>query len=128
MLNFLAKLLGIEDAEIVITKNDKILDRFDTREYRVNGLLHKSAAPGVYNLMLREHPSDPVNLILCHEMVHLAQYVKGFLSLDMDTKVFTWKGQAYAASYPYDSRPWEMEAFTKQGKLLRQFQKFQKGK
>lgn len=128
LLEFTAKQLGISDAEVVITKNDKLLDRFSTREYRVNGLLHKSSAPGIYNLILREHPSEPLNLILCHEMIHLGQYIKGQLSLDMDNKVFTWKGQSYASDYPYESRPWEMEAFNGQGKLLKKFRKFQNGK
>jgi len=128
LLEFAAKQLGISDAEVVITKNDKLLDRFSTREYRVNGLLHKSPAPGVYNLMLREHPSDPLNLILCHEMIHLGQYIKGQLSLNVDTKVFTWKGQTYASEYPYESRPWEIEAFNGQGKLLKKFRKFKNGK
>lgn len=128
LLEFTAKQLGISDAEVVITKNDKLLDRFSTREYRVNGLLHKSSAPRIYNLILREHPSEPLNLILCHEMIHLGQYIKGQLSLDMDNKVFTWKGQSYASDYPYESRPWEMEAFNGQGKLLKKFRKFQKGK
>lgn len=126
LLDFIAKQLDIRDAEVVITQNDKLLDRFGTREHRVNGLMHKSTAPGVYNLMLREHPSEPLNLILCHEMIHLGQFIKGQLSLNMDTKVFTWKGQSYASDYPYECRPWEIEAYNGQGKLLKKFRKSQR--
>ena len=124
LISHITKELDIKDAEIVVTKNDSLLDKFGTMEYRVNGLLHKSAAPGVYNLMVREHPSDSMDLVLCHELVHLKQFTDGKLSLNMDSKVFTWKGRNYSGDTPYGERPWENEAFEKQWPLVRSYRRY----
>ena len=37
-------------------------------------------------------------------------------------------GKEYPASYPYNQRPWEIEAFNTQGKLWRNYKQFKKSK
>ena len=37
-------------------------------------------------------------------------------------------GKEYEASYPYDSRPWEKEAFQAQNKLWKQYKQFKKNR
>lgn len=123
IMRFAAERLNVDDVEVVVIHNERILDKFDTLKLHVNALLHKTPVPNTYELIIRERPVDPVPLIICHEMIHLSQYVRGDLSLDMDRKIFTWKGREYGPDLEYQWRPWEREAFNGQASLLRAFRK-----
>lgn len=119
-----AKLLGIDDAEITVIQNDKMLDAVAGDEYVVNGLLHKTKIPGhKYNLYLRKDTNEPFRNTICHEMLHLKQYIDGDLSVDIDNRKFTWKGKDYQYSFPYKQRPWEQEVFRKQNAFIAQVRK-----
>lgn len=119
-----AKLLGIEDAEITVIKNDSMLDKVGSPDLIVNGLLHKNNLPGnSYNLYLRWDTNEPIRSILCHEMLHLKQYIDGVLSLDINKKKFFWNGKEYSYDVPYMQRPWEQEVFKKQNSFISKVRK-----
>lgn len=125
LLQWLATRLNITSGEVVLVHNDKILNKFSNNDLKINALLYETPFRGVYNLIIDSKISNP-DLILCHEMVHLSQYIKGYLKLDMDNKIFTWKGAKYDNSLPYDLRPWEREAYSQQGKLYREYKKYKR--
>lgn len=119
-----AKSLGIEDAEIVVIQNDRMLNSVAGDGYVVNGLLHKTRAPGnKYNLYLRKNTEEPIRTVICHEMLHLKQYIDGDLAVDVNNRQFSWKGKIYPYSYPYMQRPWEQEVFRKQNAFIAQVRK-----
>lgn len=119
-----AKLLGIEDAEITVIKNDSMLDKVGSPDLIVNGLLHKNNLPGnSYNLYLRGDTNEPIRSTLCHEMLHLKQYIDGVLSLDINKKEFFWNGKEYSYDVPYMQRPWEQEVFRKQNSFISEVRK-----
>lgn len=123
LIEFVSHSLGISYAEVIITKNDKLLNKFNTNDFQLSALLYKAATPDVYNLIIREYQNEPISLVLCHEMIHLKQFVDGRLELDMNTKTFIWEGKRYSGSISYGTRPWEIEAFEKQWSLLRSYKK-----
>ena len=123
LMEFVAGELGISGVEVIITGNDGVLNRFGTKDLRLNALLYKSELPGVYNLAVRERRDGSACLTLCHEMVHLKQYVDGRLTVDMNSKAFGWEGARYSCDTPYEARPWEAEAFRMQWPLLRSYKR-----
>lgn len=123
-INIAAEKLGISDVEITVIKNDNMLDQVGSKDYIVNGLLHKTNVPGnYYNLYLRKDTNEPLRLTICHEMLHLRQYIDGDLAVDIDRKLFIWKGKDYPYSYPYMDRPWEKEVFKNQSKFVAEIKK-----
>lgn len=88
LLEFCTSALNIPDCEVYISRDDKLLQKFDTKKYQINALLHQSAIPHVYNLIIRNKPSDPIESILAHELVHLKQYELKELSLNINKKEF----------------------------------------
>ena len=107
-----AERLGLDGADVVVSRNDALLNRMGCGSLQIDALLYKAQVPApVYNLCLRSNPSRSIPLILCHETVHLSQYMRGDLSVDLDAMCFTWKGKEYPPYYDYDSRPWEVEAY-----------------
>lgn len=119
-----AKLLNISDAEITVIQNDKMLDMVAGDDYVVNGLLHKTNIPGNnYNLYIRKDTNEPIRSVICHEMLHLKQYIDGYLSVDLNNKKFKWKGKDYPYSYPYEQRPWEQEVFKQQTSFISKVRK-----
>ena len=125
LMGFAFKTLGIEGVTLQIIQNDKVLDMFSTEDISLSALLTKTQL-GTYQLMLRSKPDNILTFILAHEMIHLSQMVNGKLSLDMGRRVFSWNGQEYATSYPYDNRPWEIEAKNKGEKLWKQWKRERK--
>lgn len=127
LLQWLANRLGITSGEVVLVHNDKILDKFSTNDFKIDALLYEMPLDNQYQLIIRSKGVN-VETILCHEMVHMSQYMRGDLKLDMNKKEFTWKGRKYENTYPYDSRPWEIEAFNMQGKLFREYKRYKRQK
>lgn len=114
-----AEKLGIANVEITVIKNDSMLDQVGSKDYIVNGLLHKTNIPGnYYNLYLRKDTNEPLRSIICHEMLHLRQYIDGDLLVNVERRLFIWKGKDYPYSYPYMDRPWEKEVFKAQSKFI----------
>lgn len=122
VIEFAAGRLGIpEDIELVINHNERVLDRFGGDRLHIDAILHQMALPGKYQLIIRRFPTDPIVRILLHETVHLSQYVSGDLSLDLDSNIYTWKGQIYGPEIEYRKRPWEVEAFSMASKLEKEW-------
>lgn len=123
VLSFAAEKLGIDGVEVIVVNNEQTLDKFSDERWFINALLHKLPVPNTYELFIRKKTVDPLRLVLCHEAVHLYQFVSGQLRVDMEKKEFFWKGKKYPNSYEYDLRPWEREAFAKQAGLAAAFRK-----
>ena len=112
--------LGVDDVEIIVTRNDGLLQRFINESWVVNALLHKAPPPlKCFNLYISSEPQKAMPLLLCHEAVHMSQYMRGDLALNLEKKEFTWKGKKFDNSCDYLSRPWEIEAFAEESKVLR---------
>jgi len=104
---FAARLLGIEDFELNILEVCK-----DTYSYAVK------EGPKKYLICIREDlPKSMIMDFLGHEMVHIAQYVRG----DMEDHPCgtLWKGELFDdgehLSDLYFMSPWEMEARALEG-------------
>ena len=54
---------------------------------------------------------------LAHEMVHVKQWARKELSMDMEQ----WKSRAYCGNIDYWNQPWEREARRLQGKMLEDY-------
>lgn len=119
------KKLGVTDADVTVCVNTQMLDRFSGDNTELQALIYE-AVPSKYVLFIRANIDGDVVPVLCHEAVHLSQYLSGRLKFEVKTGVCTWNGQRYAADYPYMSRPWEQEAFAKQGKLAKDYRKQKK--
>lgn len=128
VFSFAAGRLNIDGVEVIVIHNEKILNKFDSDKWHVDAIMHKTPVPNTYELIVRERTDDPLDLILCHEAIHLSQFVRGDLSLDMDRKIFTWKGKTYTSDYEYQWRPWEREAFNGQGAMLRAYRRSKRPK
>lgn len=124
------KIFGYNIANIIVQYNNKILNKFSTNEYELQALLDKSPIPHTYNLVIRERPQEPMELIICHEMIHFNQYERGDLQLEKDNSnlVYIFKGVKYSQYIDYYSRPWEQEAYQAQDYLWRQFRNYIKTK
>lgn len=124
IIEFAAEQLKLDNVTVVVQNNDIILDKIGGPEWRADGLLYKTNLPSTtYSLIIRRRPEMSIQLILCHEMVHLSQYMRGDLTFDIKKNSFTWKGNKYDSSIPYKERPWEKEAFDGQSKLERAYRK-----
>jgi len=73
--------------------------------------------------LLNKVPLDELLQTLAHEMVHVKQYAKGELKDVGGGKRFKWAKQVYDDT-EYTSRPWEIEAFTKEVELYREYKRY----
>jgi hypothetical protein len=88
LLNFLASELKISDeVELMLFYNPKLLNALSTKDIEYNAIL-QNPIPHHYTLMLRDNLTS-LNLILCHEMIHLKQYESGLLKQSSDFKTMT---------------------------------------
>ncbi len=124
ILRFALGRLGVDDITVVVVNNDRLLDRLaGGGDVTYDALVTETALDRQFLLTLREHLTVSLTSALCHESVHISQYVSGRLKLDPKTGVCTWMGRTYPADYDYRRRPWEAEAFRLQGKLAREYRK-----
>lgn len=72
-----------------------------------------------YIVVLRstQHISQ-IGLTLAHELVHVKQMARGILKTAPQGTHF-WAGKKYKKSTPYYSRPWEIDAFSRQELVYR---------
>lgn len=124
ILRFALGRLGVDDITVVVVNNDRLLDRLaGGGDVTYDALVTETALERQYLLTLRERLTVGLTAVLCHESVHISQYVSGRLRLDSKTGVCTWMGRTYPADYEYRRRPWESEAFRLQSKLAREYRK-----
>jgi len=75
----------------------------------------------------RNHIHDHhIYRVLCHEMVHVAQYASGRLRERPTCTV--WEGKKISKKLSYRNRPEEVEAWSLEGKLLGDWKKTKDGK
>lgn len=127
-ISFTCEALGITDVTIVASINEKLLQKFSRKgDTEYDAILFKTKVPHIYNLYFRRNFNASYYVeIICHEAVHLMQYERGDLSLNISTGECRWKGETYCSDYPYMSRPWEKEAFKEQAGLLKTYRKAKK--
>lgn len=115
------KILGYSEANIMVVKNDRLLSRLTTNDCELQAFLYNLPVPHHYTLCVRSNPSDSLELILCHEMVHFDQFERGDLEVSTSPVKFFWKGDEWLPSNKYNSRPWEIEAKERQNKIWKEF-------
>ena len=81
--------------------------------------LDLSAVTGAYLVVIKpKRKLKEIALALAHEMVHVKQMAKGILKSAKNGD-HMWAGKRYSKDTAYLSRPWEIEAFSKQELILR---------
>jgi len=76
-------------------------------------------APNMYCISLNSRLTlNELAVSLAHEMVHIAQMIKGTLKSGPDGGNW-WSGKFYPASTPYLDKPWEIKAFQRQELIAR---------
>lgn len=125
LLNFCAKELNIpEDVSLMLVQNEKLLKSI-SKEVEYEALLQN---PIEKQFVLFSKDQTINQYIICHEMIHMAQYCRGDLKMSNDFREITWKGKLFDNSVPYEDREWEQEAFSKQNKLWKKFKQTIKSK
>lgn len=112
-----------DDVTLYMTYNNKVCDHFSTPDLKIDALLDKAPVDHAYNLVVREYAD--LKTIIPHELIHLHQYEIGDLKLNKfeDKLIFSYKGEEYDPSTPYENRPWEQEAHDLDDKLWRKYKK-----
>ena len=128
LLQWLSNKLEITTGEVVLISSSKMLKKFSTKDIILKALTTPTAFENKYSIYVDDYESSDLNLALCHEMVHLKQFLSGDLKWDLNKPEFIWKGLVYNNDFPYNDRPWEEQAFNMQGKLLAEYAKFTKHK
>lgn len=119
VLSTATELLRLDGAEVVVVWNNKILEKFETGGFKFNAILHRMLVKDTYELILNTFPDKPLPLVLCHEAVHLSQFLRGDLITDIEKKTYVWKGRLYGNDTLYEGRPWEIEALSQESSLLK---------
>lgn len=123
LINFLTQELGIQDVNIMISFSNRLKDG-------LNGYIKYEAdsSLGTRNALIyinaKTHPSVQM-VSICHEMIHLQQYVSGRLEKKTGG-VFRWDSEIYSHLRPQDyrSRPWEVDAFSREKALYKKYQDY----
>lgn len=122
LIEYTLKELGVsENVNITILNNDSLLKKL-SGETEFQAFINQTALNNMFIITIKTGVSCP-DLIICHELVHLKQYLDKSLHVDIKNKTFTWRGREYSNTYNYVSRPWEVEAVNLSGKILRKFKK-----
>lgn len=74
---------------------------------------------GGYLIFVRKLEREDYISVLSHELIHLEQYQRRDLEINLIEKYITWKGKRYYRGElpPYTLREWEIEADKRGGKL-----------
>jgi hypothetical protein len=107
--------LNVNNCNIVIKSMD---DNIKNRFFNQNGLNLQAAVVGtndMYDIFIDNINKSETITVLSHELVHLKQYNSGDLNV-VGGGIVIWKGNKInVLDIPYEQRPWEIEAFNKQG-------------
>lgn len=115
----LTQIFNIKDVSLFVATNDKMVDKFSTSDVKLQAILYGKA--NNYVLYLRSNLSSELLLVICHEMIHLKQYIEGRLKLE--DKIFIWENKSYRPNVPYLERPWEKEANAQMYKIMQKVKK-----
>lgn len=109
-------LQGISGIKVVIKPMDDL-----HIEYEESSRAFITHWEGVFYLYVNDLYYDEVFKVLSHEIVHISQYLNK--RLYVTNYSILWQDRTYPHGIPYDSRPWEIEAFREQGELSHKIQK-----
>jgi len=97
----------------------------DGEEIEFEGFVQQvSFLPHTYLILMNKDKSEgKIQKILSHEFVHIEQYETG--RLQTLEKSFIWEGDTInAKDIGYKNRPFEKEAFNKEGKIKKELKKY----
>ena len=107
---------------MTVINNDKLLDALSPEGTKLQAMISKTN--NLYQLVIRNNPTEDIINIICHEMIHLNQIERGDLVLTRDMKTVTWKGKEYDYKVPYMERPWEIEAVKNTPNIRKQMRRW----
>lgn len=113
------------DVVVNIIEYDHILDRLSTPDFELKAITYPTNIDHNYSLIIRRGASRLEEIVL-HESIHLTQYEAGQLKFNVQSGRCEWDGVSFSASFPYEARPWEKEAFRGQYDLLAAWRKHNK--
>jgi len=67
----------------------------------------------------KQYTTKDIIATIMHEMVHVAQYIRGDLVLGKGNKLSRWKGKP--VDLPYSKQPWERQAFRLEKNIWNKF-------
>lgn len=70
---------------------------------------------GVYYLFIGAYTRQEAIEVISHEIVHIQQYESRELIYENEEVI--WHNQVYSLEGDYENRPWERDAFSKQGQI-----------
>ena len=106
-------------AQLGLTNSRKALVVILESDCTELGLTFAMDALDAYVISIKATQSiKEIGLTLAHELVHVRQMAKGFLK-SVGYGAHTWAGKRYSKSTPYLSRPWEVDAFSRQEIIFR---------
>ena len=123
MIDFVMRKYGIDDIELRIFEDLKMVNRFSNNELEIHAIM-VSYIKKQYVMYVRPKCLTPE--ILFHEMTHLWQYYRGDLEMIEMGKKYIWKGGLYDCTTEYNDRPWEKEAFSNSYKLYKEYRKYKR--
>jgi hypothetical protein len=106
--------MGIIGQTIVVNKlTDGAKSNFD-------GVLkaHVRYHDGIFYLFTEEFNRKESIEVLCHEVIHIQQYTSNFLTFE-DGFVIWFDEPIELNSREYEQRPWELDAFNREGDLIK---------
>jgi hypothetical protein len=108
-------LMGMQGLDILIRPlSDDAKSQFDG-ELKA----HVREMNGFYYIFIDELDRQESIKIIAHEIIHMQQYFSNDLHV-VDNNYLLWRGREFEINgLPYDSRPWEKEAFEKGSSLAR---------
>ncbi len=109
---------GLQDLKVVIdTLPDKLATNFDGNLKGATVYLND-----VYYIFMKEYSRPLAIEIIAHEIIHIQQYNKKELYVKGANVV--WQDKVYILSeVEYETRPWELDAFSKQNDLIQKIEK-----
>jgi predicted metallopeptidase len=116
-------ILNVNNCNIVIKSMD---DNIKNKFLNQNDLNLQAAIfgkNGMYYIFIDNINRNESITVLSHELVHLEQYNSGNLEA-VGNGIVIWKGNKInVIDIPYEQRPWEIDAFNKQGEVASKINK-----
>jgi hypothetical protein len=105
---------GLFGIEVQIQElSDKAKDGFDG-ELKA----HVQFFNGSYYLFIDNFGRKEAIEVIAHEIIHIQQYQTNELSYNHESGILEWQGKLFGThQLEYSNRPWESDAFDKQGQL-----------
>ncbi len=122
--NALTNLMAWLVADLKLTNAKAFVQVILTEDKNALGQVSQ-IAPGYFVVTLGKRLSLEKTLqTMCHEMVHVKQYVKGKLRNCPDTGDFIWCNMHFPRKTDYYQQPWEIQAFSQEILLFRRATEF----